>query len=108
MKPVLLAALLALAAAPAPAEEPAPPAEGFSLMEEGARMLLRGLMDEAEPALDDMARALRDLGPNLRELLAIVDDIGNYHAPELLENGDIILRRKTPALPLPTGPETEL
>lgn len=108
MKPLFLASLLTLAAAPALAEEPAPPAGGFSLMEEGAKLLLRGLMTEAEPALDEMARALRDLGPSLNTLLGLVDDIGNYHAPELLENGDIILRRKTPLPALPPAPQTEL
>ena len=29
--------------------------------------------------------------------MAKIDDIRNYHPPEVLPNGDIIIRRKTPA-----------
>jgi hypothetical protein len=32
----------------------------------------------------------------LRELSAMIGDIGNYHAPEMMPNGDIIIRRKLP------------
>lgn len=56
--------------------------EGLSLMEEGARLLLRGLMAEMEPTL--------------RELEGLVEDLNAYHPPEILPNGDIILRRKEP------------
>jgi hypothetical protein len=122
-----IALLLALVAAPVWAEEPAPsPApeveEGFSLMEEGAKLLLKGLMAEMEPALDEMGKALsevepalKDLQPKMLELLALVDDLTNYQAPERLENGDILIRRKPDAPappPLPDGtaplPQTDL
>jgi hypothetical protein len=82
---------------------PAPTDDGFSLMEEGAKLFLRGVMSQMEPALDEMGRALdevepslRALEPKLRELMALVGDLQNYHAPEKMENGDIIMRRKTP------------
>ena len=45
------------------------------------------------------------------EIMAMIDDLANYHAPERLPNGDIILRRKTPAelkLEALDGPQTEL
>lgn len=108
---------LALSAAPARAETPGAPEveEGFSLMEEGAKLLLRGLMAEMEPALDEMGKALsevepalKDLQPRMMELLALIDDLTNYQAPERLENGDILIRRKPDAPappPLPTAPE---
>lgn len=82
--------------------------DGFNLMEEGARMLMRGLMSEVEPAisglrdsLEDMAPDMGDflttMGPALSDLLNKVDDFSNYQAPEFLPNGDIIIRRKPDA-----------
>lgn len=86
--------------------------EGFGLMEKGAKLLLKGLMSEMEPTLDEMAKALSDLEPALRdlqpkmlELLALVDDLRNYQAPERLENGDILIRRKPDAPAPPPLPE---
>lgn len=112
-----LALVLALAATPAFAQDPAPKAEveeGFSLMEEGAKLLLKGLMAEMEPALEDMGEALsqvepslKDLQPRMLEFLALVDDLTNYQAPERLENGDILIRRKPDAPPPPPLPQTE-
>ena len=94
-------ALIALMATPALGETPAAPPpgvdEGVGLMQKGAEILLRGLMENMEPALKDMGEAMAQMEPKLRELMAMVDDITNYHAPEKLENGDILIRRKTPA-----------
>jgi hypothetical protein len=88
--------------------------EGMSLIEQGTRLLLRSLLDEVEPVMKDlkdgMGTALAEMGPVLKDLIAKIDDIRNYDAPEVLPNGDIIMRRKTPpqrALP-PAGPEIEL
>lgn len=117
----LIALALALPAKAQTAPEPAPlneeVGEGFSLMEEGAKLLLKGLMSEMEPALDEMGKALsgvepalKDLQPKLLELLALVDDLTNYQAPERLENGDIIIRRRPDAPtppPLPDTPKSE-
>jgi hypothetical protein len=80
--------------------------QGLSLLEQGAQMLLRGMMSEMEPALNDMAKALQEAEPMLRDMLAMVDDLANYHPPERMPNGDIILRRKLPdemTAPLPDG-----
>ncbi|MCH2095594.1 MAG: hypothetical protein MK160_10825 [Rhodobacteraceae bacterium] len=101
--PVLLALVLGTPAAAEDTDE-----NGFSLMEEGARLFMQGIMREIEPALDEMedfAREVepslrsfaRSMGPALQDLLAKVDDWTLYHPPELLENGDIIIRRKQPA-----------
>lgn len=120
MKRIILA--LCLAGLPATAQEsPAPPSdvdEGLSLLEQGARSILRGLMTEMQPTLDEMQRQLGDIGPALRDLsegmdetlarmrpmaedlLRLMDNIGNYQAPEILPNGDIIIRRK-PDVPKP-------
>ncbi|MFP5478981.1 MAG: AAA+ family ATPase [Alphaproteobacteria bacterium] len=123
-----LALALILAAAPALAQEapptPAPEAEedGFSLMEEGAKLLFRGLMTEMQPAIDEMGKAMEEMGPALeglgeeigpkiRQLIAMIDDFRNYDAPVMLPNGDILIRRNAPLVPQaePTpGPNGEI
>lgn len=94
--------LVVLLAAPALAEEPAAtPEEGFSLLREGARVLMENFFSEMEPALNDMqdglGEALRQMEPMMRDLGAMMGELQNYHAPEKLPNGDIIIRRKSPA-----------
>ncbi|NGM45367.1 hypothetical protein G5B31_07440 [Rhodobacter sp. SGA-6-6] len=113
----LILALALCAPLAAAAEEPPKPGQpqdsGTSLMEEGARLLLRGLMTEMEPALDGMAKALEeakpwleDLGPQLTELVRLMGDIRNYEMPVMLPNGDILIRRRLDAPPLtPEGPQ---
>jgi hypothetical protein len=98
MKQIVLC--LMFAASPLLAEETPAPNEGergISLMQQGAELLLNHMMSKVEPSLQDMAEALRQAQPKITEILAMIDDIRNYHAPEKLPNGDIILRRKTPA-----------
>jgi hypothetical protein len=68
---------------------------GQSLLEQGAKIFLRGLMAEVEPALDDMALALKEAEPMLRDLMGMVQNINDYHAPEMMPNGDILIRKKT-------------
>lgn len=108
-------AALTIAAAPVCAQETKPSAEeGFSLLEEGAKIILRSLIDEMEPALKDMHKhfgeAVDEMGPALQKLAEMIGDIRNYAPPEMLPNGDIILRRKTPLVPsLPEpGPNGEI
>jgi hypothetical protein len=61
-------------------------------------------MQEMEPALDDMAKALKELEPMVRQLAELIGDVRYYDPPERLENGDIIIRRKADAPPPPTLP----
>lgn len=94
--------------------------EGFSLMEEGAKLLFRGLMQEIEPAMDDLKGLAEDIEPGLRqfaldmgpkmaELLEKIDDFSNYDPPEFLPNGDIIIRRKPDAVPFdPNAAEIDI
>ena len=110
-KQTLLAGILAsaLLAAPAVAQDVAPDLpeeETPGLMQRGAEMFLRGLMNEMGPSLREMESALKDVQPEIRKLLALVDDLRNYQAPERLPNGDILIRRKPDAPPLvaPDGP----
>lgn len=67
--------------------------EGFGLLQEGTRLMLEGLMKE--------------LGPALLELEGKIIDLNAYHLPEVLPNGDIIIRRRVP-VDVPDGDGTEL
>ena len=113
MKLLLIPVIFCLSLAPAMAQEVAPTLpddvdEGVSLLQEGAKLLLKGLMSNMEPAMQDMGRALTDMQPALKDLLAMMGDVTKYHAPEMLENGDIIIRHKTPAELAPSAPEIDL
>lgn len=102
--------LMVALALPAVAEEEEAP----SLMERGFEMFLEGLLQEMEPALDDLQGFAEDMGPAFREfgeamgpmmrdLFEKVDDINLYELPDVLPNGDIIIRRKPDAEPLDDG-----
>lgn len=94
--PVVICAALSVAAQ-AQSEDPdtgqQDMAEGADLLERGARLFLRGLMDELEPTFKELSESVE---PALRQLLELVEDFDAYHPPERLPNGDIIIRRKTP------------
>ncbi len=121
MVPIVALALSAavFVSSPALAQDDQPKEEGLSLMEEGARLFFRGLMTEMEPALEeleDMAREIEpafrefadQMGPALRDLMDKVEDWSVYHPPEILPNGDIILRKKTPDELADEGKEIDL
>ncbi|SDY61133.1 hypothetical protein SAMN05444004_102131 [Jannaschia faecimaris] len=77
------------------------------MMERGLRLFMEGLMEEMEPALRDLEGLAEDAAPFLREMQRslgeVVEDFDAYEAPEILPNGDIIIRRKEPLTP--TEPE---
>jgi hypothetical protein len=54
---------------------------------------LRGLIEQMKPALDEFLGTL--------EVLEGIDSIEHYRRPEILPNGDIIIRRREDAPPLP-------
>ena len=83
MIPIALALLLS---APAATAEEGGPREGLGLIEEGTRQLLRDLLSEVEPGLRDLRERFGDLSA--------------YHAPEVLPNGDILIRRRSAPDPL--------
>ncbi|WP_378213387.1 hypothetical protein U5922_005260 [Aquicoccus sp. G2-2] len=81
--------------------------EGLSLMQEGAKLFMRGILNEMEPAMEDLRSFsgriepglrsfVQEMGPALGEILGKIDDFSAYHPPEMLPNGDIIIRRKSP------------
>lgn len=117
MKKVFVIAITAvLLAQPVQAQDKAP-----SLMEQGARQFFEGLMQEMAPALDELATLmeqagpalksfLTEMGPKLRSVLEEVEDWSVYRAPEVLPNGDIIIRRKpdAPEAIPPAHPEPQI
>lgn len=92
MKHAFFALSLALATAhPAMAQDEE---DGLSLMERGVQQFLEGLLQEMEPAVDGIADFFEQMGPALVELLDEIKDWSVYEPPEMLDNGDIIIRRK--------------
>jgi|SRR5690606_27912545 len=113
MKLVTIALFLLASALPLRAETAETDVdEGFSLLQEGAKIIMRSMIDEMEPALKELqsgvGEAMREMQPALRQLAEMMGDIRNYHAPEMLPNGDIIIRRKSPAESLVPPPGAEI
>ncbi|TCP62182.1 hypothetical protein EV663_10225 [Rhodovulum bhavnagarense] len=105
---LMIAALVAFTPAAAQqADEGADMREGLDLLGEGMRLLFKGLGDEIEPQLKDLADRMQ---PAMTRLMELIDDIDAYHPPEKLPNGDIILRRKTPdeEVAPPADPQAEI
>jgi len=80
---------------------------GRSLMERGLELFLKGLQDEIEPGLNEAQRLfdeisptlrgfLSEMGPALGEIAREIEDWSLYELPEILPNGDILIRRKSP------------
>ncbi|MQQ07665.1 hypothetical protein GFB49_04280 [Epibacterium sp. SM1979] len=96
--------------------------DGPSLMERGADLFLRGLREEMAPTLEgfselmgeigpSMGEFLAQMGPALAEIAAEVQDWSAYELPEILPNGDIIIRKKreTPETPdSGAAPDTDI
>ena len=80
MKRMILLFVLTLAT-PAAAEDDKL-SQGLSLFSEATRLMLEGLGEELDPALQGLKGWLEDLTA--------------YEVPEVLPNGDILIRRKTP------------
>ena len=78
---------------------------GGDLFERGLESFMQNMLKEAEPHLDRLGRDLGDTVNSLRPVLGdigtLMDDVKNYQAPERLENGDILIRRRADAPPPP-------
>ncbi|MDE4303245.1 hypothetical protein PXK30_08290 [Phaeobacter gallaeciensis] len=103
------AACLLCLSAPVAAQESEE--NGKGLMEKGAELFWEGLRKEMAPALEDLEGLAAEIGPSMREFLsemgpalaaiaAEVEDWSSYELPEILPNGDIIIRKK-PETPTP-------
>jgi len=104
MKPLLIAFMLTAPALPLAAQEDDRP-----VTERGLRLFLDGLIEDMEPALRDLEGLAQDATPFMEEmqrsLSDIIDDFDVYDVPEVLPNGDILIRRKTPLTPDLPGPD---
>lgn len=100
---------LAVPAAPALAQEDetAP-----SMMEQGLQLFMEGLRQEMAPAVEDlrgfaermgpsMRSFFQEMGPALAEMMDEVQDWARYYPPEMLPNGDILIRRRPDPEPAP-------
>lgn len=83
-----------------PAQAGSPEAEERPLSEE-LDTLFREMIEKMKPALDELLETL--------EVLENIDSIEHYERPEIMPNGDIIIRRRddAPALPENDGEEPE-
>jgi hypothetical protein len=89
-----IASLLAVSGAAALAQ----PAEELPLPERLDRAL-RDMMEDVKPSLDEALDYMRSFGA--------IDDPRHYQLPELLPNGDIIIRRREDAPEFrPDAPDT--
>ncbi len=100
MRPIFLSFAIIFAATASMADEES---DAPSLMERGAQLFMEGFLKELEPTLeglDQLGPQLRgfaqEMGPALVDLFEQVKDWSLYHPPEILPNGDIIIRRKDP------------
>lgn len=91
LRSISTAILLIGLSAPIHAEQQDDLEKGLDLLSEATRLMFEGLLHEMEP--------------KLRALEGFAGDLGAYHLPEILPNGDIIIRRKTP---LETGENEEI
>ena len=104
---------LSVAASVVPAQDT--PSQGETLMEDGVDQFFEGLRENLSPMLDElqgfaaqvgpeMRRFLDEMGPALEAMIGDVRDWSHYEAPEMLENGDILIRRKPDPQPDPSEP----
>lgn len=107
MNRLALAFSLGLAALPLGAGELAPelapepgPDDAPSGFDDGLGLFFRQLIEEMEPAMRDLAGEMEafasGMEPMLRELARRMRDVTDYEPPEMLPNGDIIIRKRRP------------
>lgn len=106
MKLILAALSLSVAfAAPLAAQEADVPDRSAPEVEEAVPLfdlferLLQGFLTEVEPQMRELERGFAALEPDLQRLLDEVRGLTQYHPPEVLPNGDILIRRRQAADP---------
>jgi len=80
-------------------------ARGADLVEQGMKLLMQSFMTEMKPALEEIAPKLQELAPQLEVLRDKILDFSAYELPEVLPNGDILIRKKQP---IPEDGEVDL
>ncbi|EYD78289.1 hypothetical protein Rumeso_00118 [Rubellimicrobium mesophilum DSM 19309] len=108
MRRLILAA--ALVAAPLAGHAQDSSDDGNDLLREGANLFLRGLLEDVQPPLQELAGItvqhlaalqafLDEMGPAFAEVVGQIDSVTYYEPPEILPNGDIVFRRRADAPP---------
>jgi hypothetical protein len=108
----LTACLIALPAAAQDATPQEPPEDSQPLLpflEQFGQDMMRQFQEEIAPDLErmmekmgpEMERLMAEILPRLQELGDTLGGLTQYELPEILPNGDIIIRRKKDAPPLP-------
>lgn len=77
--------------------------------DDGPSMPLPDVLNELDRHADQLSDQARDtveefvklVGPMLDQLSLFIKDLPTYHAPEVLPNGDIIIRRKHEGIAAP-------
>ena len=113
MQKAVTLALLILAA-PAFAQSEPEPGDQRPFLERWADDMMREFVDEISPELErffdrvgpELDGMFAEIMPRLQELSDLVGGLAQYEMPELLPNGDIIMRRKSTAPPVTVDPET--
>ena len=84
--------------------------QGGSDITRGVELFFKGLREELGPALDDlnemagefgpaMRSFIAEMGPALGDVIEEVKDWSRYDPPEILPNGDIVIRRRPDPVP---------
>lgn len=58
--------------------------------------LLRGFAEETAPHLRNLERQLQQMEPEIERFWDSLRGMAQYHPPEILPNGDILIRRRQP------------
>ena len=114
MKLLCVIPFILLMSAPAKAQDE----QGQSLMEQGAELFFEGLRQQMQPTLDSflgmadevgpsLLSFFEEMGPALADLAAQVQDWSVYEAPEMLPNGDIVIRKKPKDQPEDLTPQED-
>ncbi len=85
---------------PVPPAQEEPQQDGPIPLTELFERLLRGFLSEAEPHLRELERGFSALEPEIQRFLDDLRGMTQYHPPEILPNGDILIRRREEMPPL--------
>ena len=58
--------------------------------------MLRGFAEETAPHLRNLERQLQQMEPEIERFWDSLRGMAQYHPPEILPNGDILIRRRQP------------
>lgn len=112
MHVITVTALAAMLSLPVAAQQPAPPSEEQQIvppepLADLFERLLRGFADETAPHLRNLERQLEQLEPEIERFWDSLRGMAQYHPPEILPNGDILIRRRQPVELPPQPPEDQ-